>query len=185
MSNISEGLYTERLLLRVLDETFAGDVVDFYIANPEFEKYEPQRVFNYYTINYMASNLKFERDVIEKKMGLRLWIYEKDNPDKIIGTVSFQNVMRGVYRTCQLGYKIHKEYQRKGYGEEAVGFACRVAFRELDIHRIEAYTMPENLPSARLLEKLGFTYEGIARDKAQICGKWEDHMIFSLLETEV
>ncbi|MBR5338045.1 MAG: GNAT family N-acetyltransferase [Lachnospiraceae bacterium] len=185
MANINEGLYTERLILKILDESAAGDVVDFYVENPEFEKYEPKRVFNFYTNNYMASTMKYEREVIEKKLGLRFWIFEKESPYKIIGTVSFQNVMRNVYKSCQLGYKIHKAYQQKGYATEAVGFACRVAFRELDVHRIEAYTMPENIPSARLLEKLGFSYEGIARQKAEVNGKWADHMIFSLLESEV
>lgn len=178
-------IYTPRLTMSILDESAAGDVLDFYLENPEFEKYEPERAFNFYTNEHMASTLKFERDVIRKKLGLRFWIFESDSPYKIIGTVSFQNVMRNVYRSCQLGYKIHKDYQRQGYATEAVTFACRKVFKELDIHRIEAYTMPENQPSVRLLEKVGFTREGIARDKAQVNGIWQDHLVFSLLETDI
>ncbi len=178
-------IYTPRLTMKILDESAAGDVLDFYLENPEFEKYEPERAFNFYSNEHMASTLKFERDVIRKKLGLRLWIFESDSPYKIIGTVSFQNVMRNVYRSCQLGYKIHKDYQRRGYATEAVTFACRKVFKELDIHRIEAYTMPENQPSVRLLEKVGFTREGIARDKAQVMGVWQDHLVFSLLETDI
>ena len=77
-------IYTPRLTMKILDESAAGDVLDFYTENPEFEKYEPERVFNFYTNEHMASTLKYERDVIRKKLGLRLWIFESDSPYKII-----------------------------------------------------------------------------------------------------
>ncbi len=185
MGNIADAYYTDRLVLKVLDERAAGDVLDFYVENPEFERYEPERVYNFYTNDHMASTLRFEFDVIRRKMGLRLWLFEKKSPYKIIGTVSFQNVMRNVYHSCQLGYKIHKSYQQMGYATEAVRFACDLAFKELDLHRIEAYTMPDNTPSLRLLERVGFTCEGTAREKACVHGEWRDHMVYSLLEGEL
>lgn len=180
-----EEIYTPRLILKTLDESAAGDVLDFYVENPEFAQFEPARPFNFYTNEHMASTLKYEMEVMQKKLGLRLWIFEEASPYKIVGTVSFQNFMRNVYKSCQLGYKIHKDYQGKGYATEAVKNACGIIFEEYDIHRIEALTMPSNEASKRVLEKVGFTYEGLARDKALIQDVWEDHQVYSLLQTDI
>ena len=179
-----ETIYTPRLEMRVLDGSAAGDVLDFYMENPEFEHYEAERSFEFYTYDHMKRTLEYEYQVISKMMGLRLWVFEANAPYKIIGTVSFQNMIYNVYKSCQIGYKFHKNYQNKGYAREAVTNACKEGFDVFDIHRIEAYTMPDNLPSKRLLEKVGFTFEGLSRDRAMIRGQWEDHMLYSLLKTD-
>lgn len=182
---ITDDIRTERLILRILDERAAGDVLDFYTENPEFADFEPERPFNFYTYDHMAANLKYEYDVIKKRMGLRLWLFEADTPYRIAGTVSFRNVMRGAFNSCQIGYKIHKDYQGRGYATEAVREACKALFSKGEIHRIEAVTMPDNYPSKRVLAKVGFTYEGVMRDRAIIQGQWRDHELYSLLETDM
>lgn len=179
-----ERIYTPRLELKILDASAAGDVLDFYLENPEFEKYEAERSFDFYTNDHMRRTLDYEYQVISKMMGLRLWVFEAGNPYKIIGTVSFQNMIYNVYKSCQIGYKFHKNYQSKGYATEAVTHACKEVFETMDIHRIEAYTMPENTPSKRLLERVGFTYEGLSRDRALIQGEWKNHLLYSLLSED-
>ena len=57
----------------------------------------------------------------------------------------------------------------------------QIAFEELELRRIEAYCMPDNAPSIRLLESLGFLLEGRLRQYVQINGQYEDHLIYSLL----
>lgn len=180
-----EGIFTPRLILTKLDENAAGDVLDFYLENPEFEMYEPARPYNFYTYEHMAKTLKFENDVMKKGLGVRYWVFEQKSPYKIIGTISFQNFMISVYHSCQVGYKIHKDYQNLGYATEMLRAACEEVFENYDIHRIEALTMPVNIPSQRVLEKAGFTYEGLARDKAFVKDKWEDHRVYSLIQTDI
>ena len=182
--SINDTFFGPRLTFKVLNERAAGDVLDFYLENPDFEQFEPERMPNFYTNEHMASTLRYEYEVIQKAMGLRLWVFETRSPFKIIGTVSFQNVLKTPYRSCQLGYKIHRAYRNRGFGTEAVTYACKRAFSFLDIHRIEAFTMPDNLHSINLLERVGFTPEGRARDKALIQGEWRDHLIYSLLSTD-
>ena len=57
-------------------------------------------------------------------------------------------------------------------------------FGELNLHRIEAACIPSNAPSIRVLEKCGFTREGLARRYLCINGVWQDHLLFGLLHED-
>jgi [ribosomal protein S5]-alanine N-acetyltransferase len=52
------------------------------------------------------------------------------------------------------------------------------------INRVTASILPENSSSIKLFEKLGFTMEGKTRQSLYIDGKWQDHLQYSLLDTE-
>ena len=58
------------------------------------------------------------------------------------------------------------------------------AFETLQLHRIQAAVMPRNAGSRRILGKLGFREEGLARRYLQIAGSWEDHLIHALTREE-
>jgi ribosomal-protein-alanine N-acetyltransferase len=49
------------------------------------------------------------------------------------------------------------------------------------MHRIDAFIMPNNLASLRLIKRLSFEYEGTAISFAKICGEWTDHMHYALI----
>lgn len=59
--------------------------------------------------------------------------------------------------------------------------AIEYAFGQLDLNRIMANYMPCNERSGGLLKKLGFSKEGLARKYLKINGRWEDHVLTSLL----
>ncbi|MGC4064140.1 MAG: GNAT family N-acetyltransferase [Polyangiaceae bacterium] len=84
------------------------------------------------------------------------------------------------FRACYMGYHVDKEYEGRGYMSEAVTAVIRYAFDELRLHRIMANYMPRNIRSARLLERLGFVREGLARDYLFIGNQWEDHVLTAL-----
>ena len=86
--------YTNRLILRVENESKAKQVLDLYLRNRlPFEQYEPTRPASFYTQDYHWSSL--HREYIAYTMGtfLRYYIYLKDRPDKIIGAINF-NIFR-------------------------------------------------------------------------------------------
>lgn len=173
---------TKRLQLRILNGTNAEETLQFYLNDRElFEKYEPARARNFYTEEYHRYLLNYEYNLIIKGTTVRYWIYPKDEPDTIIGTISLRNIMRGSYQKCEMGYKLSSAYQHRGLAREAIRKVIDIAFFDMDLHRIEACCMPENLASIRLLESLNFQYEGMLRSYAQICGRYEDHLLFSLL----
>ena len=55
------------------------------------------------------------------------------------------------------------------------------AFTRLDISRVEAACLPENIASRGLLEKTGFKYEGVAQSYLQIDGRWRTHVLYAQL----
>lgn len=63
---------------------------------------------------------------------------------------------------------------------EAVKKATEYMFEEQNIHRIMANYIPSNQRSAKLLQSLGFTIEGLAKNYLLINGQWEDHVLTSL-----
>ena len=58
-------------------------------------------------------------------------------------------------------------------------------FDTLRLHRLEAACLPRNEASIRLLERVGFSREGLARRYLKINGRWQDHVTFALLEDDV
>ena len=52
------------------------------------------------------------------------------------------------------------------------------------MHRVEISIIPRNLPSRRVVEKLGIREEGIAERFLEIDGVWEDHMRYAITSEE-
>ena len=67
---------------------------------------------------------------------------------------------------------------------EALGSLISLAFAEFNLSRVEAATLPENSASRRLLEKLGFKYEGVAQSHLKIAGRWRNHILYALLRSD-
>ena len=173
---------TNRLLLKILDGSNANDVLRFYLTNREpFEQCEALRPENFYTEDYQRRVLNHEFNMCIKKAGIRFWIYKKTDPLHVIGTVCFRNIMRHVYQSCEIGYKLYELSWHQGYASEAVEKCIDIAFYELNLHRICAHIMPGNLASIRLAERIGFEREGVARKSAMVRGVWEDHVVYSIL----
>lgn len=108
----------------------------------------------------------------------------KDDDKDLIGGINIFNVRRGVSQSSSIGYWIGKRYSRKGYMYEAIQILLPSLFIDLRLHRIEAAVLKHNKPSRNLLEKVGFIKEGISRSYLKIDGKWQDHVIYSLLQNE-
>lgn len=176
---------TDRLILKILPDTAAGQVLQFYLDNREvFEQYEADRSQNFYTYEHQKTMLHCEYNLAVKQSAVRFWVYEKDEPQRIIGTVSLQDIRRGCYQTCGLGYKFDKGIWRRGYAKESITKCIHIAFGEMKLHRMEAYTLPDNTASRSLLERLGFGWEGKKRQSVKIHGAWRDHEMYALLAEE-
>lgn len=173
---------TPRLQLKVLNENYAAGVLDFLQTNKAFfEPFEAPKKPSYYTLSYQTENLKAEYHAFLNTKYIRFYVFRKDIPDCIIGTVSFSNLLPFPYSTATLGYKFAFEHQHMGYASEAVAAACHALFKDARFHRIEAYVLPDNLPSCHVLERIGFNLEGLCRDAININGIYRDHYKFALI----
>lgn len=173
---------TDRLLLKVLDKSQADQVLDYYIRNRDFlEEWEAEKGEEFYSVACQEQLLEKDFTDIGNRSSLRLWIYKKDDSKRIIGTLAFTNIVRGVFLSCFLGYKLDQGEINQGFMTEAVRKGIQIMFEEYGLHRIEANIMPKNARSLKVAEKLGFYNEGFARNYLKINGQWEDHIHMVLL----
>lgn len=177
---------TDRLILRVLDESEADKVLDYLVRNKEFSsEFEPQREDEFYTIDYQKQELKGDFKYIKDRSLLKLWVFAKDNHNSIIGQVTFYNIVPYAFLSCHIGYKSDKDIANKGIMTEAIRAGITIMFKEYGIHRIEANVMENNKPSIKILEKSGFIYEGIANKILEVNGEWKDHLHYALINEEL
>lgn len=173
---------TERLILKILTPDYAEDVCRFVAKNrASFEPYEPFMPPNYYTASYQHTLLSCELQLALQAKTIRYYVFLKEQPQTIIGTVCLHDISSAHHSSCELGYKFDSEYRHRGYAKEAAAMAVSIAFAALGLHRVYARVMPENTASIRLLKGLFFEEEGIERECICIQGKWQDHLRFSLL----
>ncbi|MFP4697649.1 MAG: GNAT family N-acetyltransferase [Eubacteriales bacterium] len=173
---------TKRLTLKILDHNSSGLVLDFYSRNKAFLRpWEPLKSPYFYTASYHKKILSFEyREILAHKC-LRLWLFKDIDFTKTIGTISFNNIIRGSFQSCVLGYKLDSKEIKKGYMSEAIKEGINIMFNNYKLHRIEANIMPTNKASLNLVEKLGFINEGLSKKYIKINGKWEDHIRMALI----
>jgi len=84
----------------------------------------------------------------------------------------------------EIGYALDPNERRKGYGTEAVKIMVDYLFLSNAIVRIQAHVDPRNKASQKVLEKAGFTREGLVRKSAFIRGEWRDGVLYSILREE-
>jgi len=160
-------------------------VLSFYEDNmSHYEPWEPKRGNNFYTLSYQKASLTAEYNQMSEGKLLRYWIINKDNMNEIIGSVCFQNILKDPYRSCCIGYKLSHRHLHKGYALESIQSCIEFIFSTLHMHRIEAYIMPSNEASIRLIERLSFTFEGLCRSFACIDGVYVDHYRYALIAPE-
>ncbi len=175
---------TNRLALNVLPPEKAGLVLNFYEKNSRFlEAYEPKRTGKFYTLEFQRANMKCEYSAFIKHSHIRYWMFLKDDPDKIIGTVCFSHVLKGAFLSCRLGYKLDEDFCGMGYMQEALVKLIPLACMEIPVRRIEAMVMPDNLASINLLARLHFIKEGYLHSYAQINGVWQDHLLYAYINS--
>ncbi|GIP22691.1 GNAT family N-acetyltransferase [Paenibacillus sp. J22TS3] len=178
-----EKVTSERLILRVVDESNAPRILEFVIRNKEhLAEWEPAREPEYYTLAYQRQLIMGDMRNMAGGQLYKLWMFKSDQPDSpVIGSISLSNIARGAFLSCHMGYRLDAAELNQGYMTEAVRCVVDLAFRELGLHRIEANIMPRNEASLSVVRKCGFQSEGLARKYLCINGKWEDHVHMVLL----
>lgn len=101
--------------------------------------------------------------------------------DRVIG---FARIACAGVRAGKLGYAVAADEWGRGYATDAARSLVAFAFRELALHRVSAAIGPRNAPSIALVEKLGFTREGVLRDHVFTNGAWRDSVLYSVLAHE-
>jgi ribosomal-protein-alanine N-acetyltransferase len=103
----------------------------------------------------------------------------------IQGQLNVANILYGSVSSAVLGYWIAPEAAGKGVTPTSVALVSDYLMNQLGLHRVEIDVRPENKASLRVIEKLGFRYEGMKQRYIHINGDWRDHYIFALTKDEI
>ncbi len=103
--------------------------------------------------------------------------------ERAIGTCLLFRFDEGSAR-AELGYALGRAYWGQGFMREALTALLDSAFGTMGLRRLEAEVDTANAPSARLLQRLGFTNEGLLRQRWMTNGKAKDVEVYGLLRNE-
>lgn len=154
----------------------AEELMNYYIRNKEhLSNYEPSRDNSFYTIEAQRDILFESYKQLMNGTSIDLGIYLEEN---LIGKIKISNIVYGVFKSGIVGYSIDKEYQGRGYIKEALSLIIKYTKEELDLHRLEASVLVDNLRSKSVLISNGFKEIGINENYLFINGAWRDHITF-------
>jgi [ribosomal protein S5]-alanine N-acetyltransferase len=101
------------------------------------------------------------------------------------GQLNVSSMTYGSLSSATIGYWVSERFAGLNVTPTAVALASDYCYFQVGLHRIEICIRPENAPSLRVVEKLGFRYEGLRRRYIHINGDWRDHFCFALVAEEL
>jgi RimJ/RimL family protein N-acetyltransferase len=108
--------------------------------------------------------------------------YEGGPDGELIGDVACRLDDRAAI--AEVGYTLRREFHGKGYATEAAGALVDHILATTPVHRIEASLDPENVPSMRVLESVGFVYESLSRKNYFMRNEWYDDVRYAMLRED-
>ena len=169
-------LATERLLLRDFQQT-DWEAVHSYASDTEvvkFMQWGPNSEAD--TKDFIQKTLATQAEKPRLVFDLAV-ILKADNI--LIGACGIRS-SNLPNREAAIGYCFHRQFWGKGYATEAAKAVIAFGFQQLGLHRIFATCDPENMGSARVLEKVGMQREGYLREDKLVKGKWRDSLLYAI-----
>ncbi|MES2854229.1 MAG: GNAT family N-acetyltransferase [Bdellovibrionota bacterium] len=159
----------------------ATNVLEYFKENRQFHAAtSPFFPEVFYTEEFWIGRLETSREEFDRDQSVRAFIALTSDPDKVIGSMSLSQIVRGPFQACYLGYSLAKTAEGKGLMSESLALLIGYAFETMRLHRIMANYLPENERSGKVLTGLGFHTDGLSREYLFIDGKWRDHVMTSL-----
>jgi RimJ/RimL family protein N-acetyltransferase len=169
-------LTTERLVLRRLRPA-DGPVLAAYRSVPEIARYQSWAAP--YTEAQAEDLITAMQTADPDRAGWFQWAIELTAEKTLIGDVGVglhKNLMQ-----ADLGFTLARERQGHGYATEAVRAVLHRLFTLQGVQRVSAECDARNTASARLLERVGFTREGLLRANTWLKNEWTDDVLYGFL----
>jgi len=174
-------ILTSRLILRPLSEEDAGDLFEM-LCNKDIYRFEPGEPIS----------LDQAREItLACSHDPAFWAVVLRAEQKMVGRLYFKQIKPEHLMTWELGYIINPIYQNLGYASESALALIQYGFSHLDVHRVVAYCSPDNIPSWRVMEKIGMRREGTLKQniyfKRDALGNpsWQDSFAYGLLKEDI
>lgn len=123
-----------------------------------------------------------------RMMPFNVWFADPGPPPldrRLVGQLNVAGITWGSLCSAHIGYWVDERVAGRGIIPTALALAVDHCFQIVGLHRIEVNVRPENTPSRRVAEKLGFREEGLRRAYLHIDGGWRDHLAYAITATEV
>lgn len=168
----------------ILDDNFylreqkLSDTEDFleYYSKPEVSRFILANIPQ--SISEAHDEILYWINIYKRKSAI-YWAIARRSDNKMIGALGFNDWDRYNNR-AELSYDLAPEYWNQGITSKAVKAVCDFAFEALKINRVQASTLKENVASIKLLEKCGFSLDGILKSYRYYQGRYYDIYMYSL-----
>jgi [ribosomal protein S5]-alanine N-acetyltransferase len=141
--------------------------------------WEPAHAESHFT--EPGQRLAIQAVLAEHAHGRSLPLVILDEANHVVGRINLNNIVRGASQSASLGYWLDQASGGRGLATAAVREIARLAFAELGLHRIQADTLVDNVPSQRVLARTGFVRMGLAPSYLKIAGRWQDCILHQLV----
>lgn len=171
---------TERLILRRFEYTDDEAMLRYWIADEKIQSLYSEPVY---------TTKEEVKELLDKYIGS----YEKDDYYRwaVIDKTSGECIGQIAYflvdsknHFAEIEYCIGSAFQCRGLATEATKAVIAYGFNEMNLHKVQICTKTINIPSKRVIEKCGFTYEGTLRDYFYMNGEYVGRLYFSILRSE-
>ncbi|MFD1334293.1 GNAT family N-acetyltransferase [Oceanobacillus iheyensis] len=171
-------LDTNRLFLRQVEESDTEDIFA-YASDPLLTTHVTWDAHQ--TLQDTQNFIQFACKQYEEN-GVGPWAIVWKETNQVIGTIDL--IWNKKHHSAELAYAISREFWRQGIGTEAIRKIIDFGFNKMELERIQARCVPENIASYRLMETVGMTYEGTLRKSMFRKGKQDDLKMYAILQSE-
>ena len=180
-AEITDPIQTERLTLRPFRREDFGALFEMR-SNPEVVRYlywgpqSEEEVRATLQQKMVSRAIQAEGDV----MALAAVLTSSGElvADLVLRLVSLE------HRQGEIGFIVHPAHQGRGYATEAARPLLRIAFEDLELHRVVGRLEARNRASARVLEKLGMRREAHLVENELVKGEWQSELVYAMLDRE-
>lgn len=142
---------TERLTFREWKEK---DSISFYhmSQDPKVMEYFPS-LWSMELVTIFIANMEIQL----KKKKYTLWVVEEKNSKEFMGFIGLNSPQwEAQFTPCvEIGWRLAYPFWGKGYATEGAKAVLDYAFEELKLVEVVAFTVPDNLRSRRVMDKIG------------------------------
>jgi len=171
---------TERLHLRPFQYSDNEDMLKYWASDPAIQHMYSEPVYT----NTDEVRVLLDRYISSyQKEDYYRWAIIESDTNTCIGQIAIFLIDHKNH-FCEIEYCIGSLFQKRGYCSEAVRVVIDYAFKKINIHKMQVCHKENNMASKGVIEKCGFTYEGMMRDYFFIDGGYVSRLSYSMLRSE-
>ena len=176
----TESITTERLVLRKFRYDDADKMLEYWISDSKIQSLYSEPVYE--TKEEVKELLGKYIDSYEKKDYYR-WAITLKETDECIGQIAYF-LVNNKNHFGEIEYCIGSKFQKQGLGTEATKAVIRFGFNEINFNKVQICHKENNMPSKKVIQNCGLTYEGTLREFFYVDGEYIDRLYYSILKRE-